>query len=130
MTMMRCAAEAVAELSDEYWIDDGAAPPVLLVDQAADAITEALHQVRSGSVLDERDLAATGVALRDLLGGLGELADLLSTSVCRYTVSHPLAVRRLEERLATLRATTRHAQQAAEGLQQTSVAIGPTTESA
>ncbi|MGH3794343.1 MAG: hypothetical protein ACRDSP_05590 [Pseudonocardiaceae bacterium] len=111
---------------DAYWVDDNAAEPVLLVDQAADAITEALHQVRSGSTLDDRDLAATGIALRDLLGGLSQLADLLTTSVYKYAGTDPLEAIRIEDRLETLRASTRHAQQAAEGLQHWSTELGPT----
>ncbi|HEY2765809.1 MAG TPA: hypothetical protein VGJ13_17655 [Pseudonocardiaceae bacterium] len=117
-----------AASSDAYWVDGNAAEPVLLVDQAADAISEALHHVRSGSTLDDRDLAAAGIALRDLLGGLGQLADLLATSVYKYTAADPLEVGRIEDRLETLRAATRHAQHAAEGLQQCGAALGPAVD--
>ena len=110
---------------EEYWVDGNAAAPVLLVDQAADAISEALYRVRAGSVLDKWDLAATGVALRDLLGGLGQLADLLSTSVGRYAKVAPLEAGRLEDRLETLRTSALDAQRAAEGVESTSAAILP-----
>lgn len=39
---------------------------MLLIDQATEAITEAVHRLRAGSVLDDCDLAAAGVALNDL----------------------------------------------------------------
>lgn len=110
---------------DEYWADDNAAAPVLLVDQAADAIAEALYRVRAGSVLDHRDLAAAGVALRDLLGGLGQLADLLSMSVGRYAQIAPVEAGRLEDRLEMLRTNTLDAQRAAEGVERSSAAISP-----
>lgn len=109
--------------NDEYWIDDNAAAPVLLVDQAAEAITEALHHVRSGTVLDSRDLAAAGVALGDLLGGLGQLTGLLRASTDKYTGTAPLELRRLRDWLETMRTTTLHAQQAAQGVQLASTAI-------
>ena len=118
-----CGSAAVTRPDDEYWVDDNAAAPVLLVDQAADAISEALYRVRAGSALDNRDLAAAGVALRDLLGGLGQLADLLSTSVGRYAEAAPLEAGRVEDRLETLRASTLDAQRAAEGVELSSAAI-------
>ena len=114
--MTMCADEFVARTDETYWMDDNAAQPVLLLDEATEAITEALHRVRSGSVLHDRDLAAAGVALGDLLGGLGQLADLLTTSVNKYAETEPLQVARLEDRLETLRAMTLSARQAAEGL--------------
>lgn len=110
---------------DEYWVDDRAAAPVLLVDQAADAISEALYRVRAGSELDPRDLAAAGVALRDLLGGVGQLAGLLSMSAGRYAQIAPAQAGQLENRLETLRANTLHAQRAAEGVERSSAAISP-----
>jgi hypothetical protein len=132
MTMTACINETVAYsggcANDEYWSDDNAAAPVLLVDQAADAITEALYRVRSGSALDDRDLAAAGVALGDLLGGLGQLADLLTTSAGKYSETAPQEVGRLADRLKALRATTLHAQQAAYGVQLASAKIGPTRD--
>jgi hypothetical protein len=72
--MTLCVDEVVAGCDETYWADDNAAQPVLLIEEAAQVITEALHQVGSGSVLDDRDLAAAGVALGDLFGGLGQLA--------------------------------------------------------
>lgn len=132
MAMTTCSNETVACSvvcsHEEYWIDDNAAAPVLLVDQAADAITEALYRVRSGSALDDRDLAAAGIALGDLLGGLGQLADLLMMSAGRYAGTAPLEAGRLADWLETLRATTLDAQQAAQGVQLASAAIGPATD--
>lgn len=116
-------SRAVARADDEYWADDNAAVPVLLVDQAADAITEALHRVRSGSALDDEDVAAAGVALGDLFGGLDELADLLSSSVCKYAEEAPLQVGQLENSLETLRATVRQAKRAAERMHFSSASI-------
>lgn len=121
-------AEEPVRSSDEYWVADDASRPVLLVDQAADAITEALHLVRNGADLDDRDLAAAGVALRDLLGGVGELADLLSSSVAKYAETDPLEVGRIEDRLETLRDTAQHAQRAAEDLEQSSAALQPNAD--
>ena len=79
-----CTDEAAARSDEMYWVDDSAAQPVLLIDEATEAITEALHRVRSGSMLDDRDLAAAGVALGDLFGGLSQLAGLLTTSVGKH----------------------------------------------
>lgn len=118
-------AKEPARSDDEYWVADDASRPVLLVDQAADAITEALHLVRNGAELDDRDLAAAGVALRDLLGGVGELAELLSSSVAKYAEDDPVEVGRIEDRLETLRDTAQHAQRAAEDVEQSSVALHP-----
>lgn len=102
--MTICTDEAVARSEETYWVDDNAAQPVLLIDEANEAITEALHRVRSGSVLDDGDLAAAGVALGDLFGGLGQLADLLTTSAVKHVDTDPLQIGRLEDRLETLRA--------------------------
>lgn len=118
--------EAVGCSAERYWGEDNAAQPVLLIDDATQAITEALHRVRSGSVLDDRDLAAAGVALGDLFGGLGQLVALLSISMVRSAESDPLEVGPLEDRLQTLRVMTLVAQQAAEGLQLRSAASPPT----
>ncbi len=115
------------DYGDDYWADENAAVPVLLVDQAADSITEALHRVRSGALLDDQDLTAAGVALRDLFGGLGELADLLSASADQYAGT---AYSEVGQRLETLRATVRRAWLAAEGVQHSSAAIHPASASA
>jgi hypothetical protein len=114
--MIICTDEAVACSDETYWANDNAAQPVLLIDEATEAITEALHRVRSGSMLDDRDLAAAGVALGDLFGGLGQLVDLLTTSVSNYANTDTLQARRREDRLETLRAMMLSAQQAAAGL--------------
>lgn len=121
--MTLCSDEVVTRDNDAYWVDDNAAQPVLLVDEATEAITEALHLVRSGSVLDDRDLAAAGVALSDLFGGLGQLADALASSVSKYANTDPLQVGRLEDRLETLRAMTLSARRAAEALRLGSAAV-------
>ena len=110
------ADEAAVDLDDGYWADDHAALPVLLIDEATEAITAALHRVRCGSTLDDRDLTAAGVALGDLFGGLGQLADLLGTAAGQHTTadsSHSQQV----DRLATLSAMTRSARQTVVGLQ-------------
>jgi hypothetical protein len=103
-------------VDETYWVDDAAAQPVLLIDEATEVITEALHRARCGSMLDNRDLTAAGVALCDLFGGLGQLADLLTTSVVQHAETDPLQAGRLEDRLNTLRAMTLAAQQSAEEL--------------
>jgi hypothetical protein len=127
LAMTICSDEAVTRDNDAYWIDDNAAQPALLVDEATEAITEALHRVRSGSVLDSRDLAAVGVALSDLFGGLGQLADSLANSVGKYAETDPLQLGRLEDRLEALQAMTLSSQEAAEGLRLGSAAIRPTS---
>jgi hypothetical protein len=126
--MIICTDEAVARPDETYWADDNAAQPVLLIDEATEAITEALHRVRSGSMLDDRDLAAAGVALGDLFGGLGQLADLLTTSVGKYADTDPLQAGRQEDRLETLRAMMLSAQQAAAGLQLGHAAVHPISD--
>jgi len=100
---------------------------VLLIDEATEAITEALHRVRSGSTLDNRDLTAAGVALGDLFGGLGQLADLLTTSVGQYTDTDPSPGWR-EDRLEMLRAMMLSAQQTAAGLQEGHAGIHPISD--
>ncbi|HEX2301972.1 MAG TPA: hypothetical protein VHH34_26265 [Pseudonocardiaceae bacterium] len=111
------------QMGDDYWAGDNAAEPVLLLGQAVDAITEALHQLRSGTRLDNQDLAAAGVALGDLFGGLGELADLLHSSVRCYADAAPLQVAQLREVLGALRSTVAKAKQAAERVQFSGAAI-------
>jgi hypothetical protein len=111
------AGEAAVDLDDGYWADDDAALPVLLIDEATEAITAALHRVRCGSTLDDRDLTAAGVALGDLFGGLGQLADLLlSTAAGQHTTADSLHSQQAD-RLATLSAMTRSARQTVVGLQ-------------
>ena len=68
--MTACVEESVAAGEETYWVDDNAARAVLLIDDATQAITEALHHLRCGSALEHRDLIAAGVAVGDLLGGL------------------------------------------------------------
>jgi hypothetical protein len=80
------------------------------------------------SKLDDRDLAAVGVALSDLFGGLGQLADSLASVVGEHANTDPLKVGRLADRLGTLRATTLLAQEAAERLWLESAAICPASE--
>ena len=125
ISMTLCVDEAAARSDETYWGDDNAARPVLLIDEATQAITEALHRVRDGSVLDDRDLAAAKVALGDLFGGLDQLAALLTISVAKYAGGDPLYVGPLENRLQTLRVIMLSAQQAAKGLQLGSAAIHP-----
>jgi hypothetical protein len=108
--------KAVVHFDEMYWMDDNAAQSVLLIDGATEAITESLYQVRSGSMLDDRDLAAAGVALGDLFGGLGQLADLLITLVGKYAETDSLRVERLRDPLETLRTMMLSAQQAAKDL--------------
>lgn len=64
-----CSSESPAYSDEAYW-DHHAAQPVLLIDEATDAITEALYRLRAGSVLAARDVTAAGVALNDLFGGV------------------------------------------------------------
>jgi hypothetical protein len=77
--MTMCANEPVVGCDERYWADGKAAVPVLLLDEATEAITEAVHRMRRGSVLEQRDVAATGVALGDLFGGLSQLVELCTT---------------------------------------------------
>ncbi len=72
---------------DETYWDHNAAQPVLLIDEATEAITEAIYRLRAGSVLDDRDVTAAGVALDDLFGGFKELTDLLTISAGRDVVT-------------------------------------------
>ncbi|MBV9142498.1 MAG: hypothetical protein JO115_16575 [Pseudonocardiales bacterium] len=109
--------EAATRFDEAYWSKDNAAQPVLLIDEATQAINEALHRIRSGSVLDERDVAAARVALGDLFGGLGQLAALLPTSVVKFAESGLREVGPLEDQLQTLRVMALCVQQAAEAPQ-------------
>lgn len=105
--------EAVVDGDERYWVDDDAAPAVLLIDEATEAITAALYRVRCGSALGDRDLAAAGTALGDLFGGLGQLAEEFRTTVREHAdSSHGHQADRLE----TLRAMTLSAQREAGGL--------------
>lgn len=115
MTMY--ANEAVASSDETYWEQDDAAEPVLLIDEATEAITEALHRIRCESMLEERDVAAAGVVLGDLLGGVGQLAELLTASVSQEAGTDPLRVARWDDRLKTLGVMMASAQQVAEELQ-------------
>jgi hypothetical protein len=63
-----------------------------------------------------------------LFGGLGQLADLLTTSVGKYANTDPLQAGRREDRLETLRAMMLSAQQAAAGLQRRHTAIHPISD--
>jgi hypothetical protein len=74
-----CSSASAPCLDETYW-DHDAAQPVLLIDEATEAITEALYRLRTGSVLADRDLAATEVALNDLFGGIKQLTELIITS--------------------------------------------------
>jgi hypothetical protein len=60
-----CTGESAPRFDETYW-DHNAAQPVLLIDEATEAITEALYYLRARSVLNDRDLTAAGVALDDL----------------------------------------------------------------
>lgn len=81
--MILCADQDVTYADETYWKNGNAAQSVLLIDEATQAITEALHRIRNDTVLDDRDLAAAEVALGDLFGGLGQLATLLALSAHR-----------------------------------------------
>ena len=105
--MTICTDQTVAYSDETYWADRSASQPVLLIDEATEAITEALHRVRTGSVLRDRDLAAAEVALGDLFGGLDQLADLLTASVDRYAETDPRHAGQLEDRLDTVRTMRR-----------------------
>lgn len=83
-----CSTEGPACFDEAYW-DHDAAQPVLLIDEATEAITEALYRLRTGSALADRDVTAAGVALDDLFGGLKELTDLLTRALCDADTSGP-----------------------------------------
>ena len=75
--MTRCMSKSTACFDETYW-DHNAAQPVLLIDEATEAITEAVYRLRAGSILDDRDLTAARVVLNDLFGGLKQLTDLFT----------------------------------------------------
>jgi hypothetical protein len=118
-----CANQVVAGFDEEYWADGTAAVPVLLIDEATEAITEALHRIRCGSVLEQRDVGAAGVALGDLLGALSQLAELWTTTVCQGAGTDPLDSGSLQQRWHTLRMMMLSAQQVAEQLEGENTAI-------
>ena len=68
--------------------------PALLIDEATQAITEALYRIYSVPILHDHDLVAVGVTLGDLFGALNQLADLLATRVDQCANAHPLKVGR------------------------------------
>lgn len=108
------ANDAVAGSDELYWADGNAAPPVLLIDEATEAITEALHRMRSGSMLEQRDMAAAGVGLSDLFGGLHQLVELMTTSVSQDPATDAQG---LQQRLDMLQVMMLLAQQVAEKMQ-------------
>ena len=115
--MTMCANEAVAGCDQRYWTDSAAATPVLLIDEATEAITEAVHRLRCGSMLEERDVAAAGVALSDLFGGLSQLAELCTTVVSQHAGTDPLHIGRSEPPWQTLRMMMLSAQQVVQELE-------------
>ena len=80
--------ESASRFDETYW-DHHAAQPVLLIGEATEAITEALYRLRAGSVLDDRDVTAAGVALDDLFGGLQQLTELLPARTRSATGQQP-----------------------------------------
>ena len=115
-TMSICANELVAGCDERYWADGKAAAPVLLLDEATEAITEAVHRIRRGAVLEQRDVAATGVALGDLFGGLSQLVELCTTLMDQDARTEPLRIGRLVDRWQTLRIMMLSAQQVTDEL--------------
>jgi hypothetical protein len=114
--MSICANEVVAGFDERYWADGKAAVPVLLIDEATEAITEAVHRIRRGSVLEQRDVAATGVALGDLFGGLSQLVELCTTLTDQNARPEPLRIGWLADRWQTLRIMMLSAQQVTDEL--------------
>jgi hypothetical protein len=115
--MTMCATEAVAGCDESYWADGTAAVPVLLIDEATEAITEAVYRIRCGSVLDHRDVAAAGVALGDLLGGLSQLAQMWTALVSQDAGIDLLQIGRLQDGWQMLGRTMLSAQQVAAELE-------------
>jgi hypothetical protein len=111
-----CPNEAVAGADEMYRADGMATQPALLLDEATKAITDASSRIRCGSVLEERDAAATGVVLGDLFDGLSKLTELWITLPSQYAIIDPLHIGRLEDQLQTLRMMMLSAQQVAEEL--------------
>lgn len=124
--MTMCANDTVVGSDELYWADGNAAPPVLLIDEATEAITEALHRMRSESMLEQRDVAAASVGLGDLFGGLSQLVELLTTAVNQDSQPDALDRERLTERLGALRVMMLLAQRGAEKLQYGSAEINTT----
>jgi hypothetical protein len=114
--MSICANEVVAGFDESYWADGEAAVPVLLLDEATEAITEAVHRIRRGCMLEQRDVAATGVALGDLFGGLSQLVELCTTWMDQGAPPEPLRIGRLADRWQTLRIMMLSAQQVTDEL--------------
>lgn len=114
--MTMCATEAVTDCDEKYWVNGKAAVPVLLLDEATEAITEAVHRIRCGSVLEQRDVVAAGVALGDLFGGLSQLAELCATVVSQDAGTDRDAGQG-QQRWQRLRMMMLPAQQAAEQLE-------------
>ena len=123
MTMTMFASEAGAGGDEQYWADGTAAAPVLLLDEATEAITEAVHRIRRGSVLEHRDVSAAGVALGDLFGGLAQLAALCTTVVSPDAGTDPRQIGWWQDRWQTLGMTMLSAQQVAEDLKWGSAAV-------
>lgn len=123
--MTLCANDAVAGCDQRYWTDSAAAAPVLLIDEATEAITEAVHRLRCGSMLNERDVAAAGAALSDLFGGLSQLAELCTTVVSQHAGTDPLHIGRSGPRWQTLCMMMLSAQQVAQELEFESAAAIP-----
>ena len=114
--MTMCANEPLAGFDERYWADGKAAVPVLLLDEATEAITEAVHRIRRGSVLEQRDVAATGVALGDLFGGLSQLVELCTTLMDQDAQTQPRRIGRFADRWQTLRTMMLSAQQVTDEL--------------
>ena len=117
MTMTLFAPEAGTNGEDSYWADGTAALPVLLLDEATEAITEAVHRIRNGFVLEHRDVAAASVALGDLFGGLAQLAQLCTTMTSQYGAPDPRRNGSSQNRWQTLRTMMLSAQQVADQLE-------------
>jgi hypothetical protein len=117
MTMTLFAPEAGTDCDDRYWADGTAALPVLLIDEATEAITEAVHRIRSGFKLEHRDVGAASVALGDLFGGLAQLAQLCTTMTSQYGAPDPRHKGSSQNRWQTLRTMMLSAQQVAEPLE-------------
>lgn len=116
MTLTLFAPEAVTDGEDSYWADGTAALPVLLLDEATEAITAAVHRIRSGSVLEHRDVAAASVALGDLFGGLAQLTQLCTTMTSQYGAPDPRHDGSSQNRWQTLCTMMLSAQQVADQL--------------
>ena|SRR5947209_1453280 len=128
--MIICVDEPATAADETYWIDGNAALPALLIDEATQAITEALYRIYSVPILHDHDLVAVGVTLGDLFGALNQLADLLATRVDQCANAHPLKVGRLQDELEAFRAMMRLVRHAAEGLRlEARNSFGPAAQS-